>query len=403
MARTINSLGYFIFPFLTLFLSARIGLPESTIGGFLFVASVAYVPGSMIGGKLADHFSRKYTYVTATLIANIIFLSCGFLGNSMLIPYLLIPAFFFNSIALTASSAMLMDITDPTNRQESYSLIYLGMNIGIAIGPLVAGILFEKYTSWIFWGDAISGFVAVSLVVAMIKDTMPTHEDYKKIAESGRKGEMAADGSIINILFQKHILLIFVCLCAVLSFVYSQTGFVLPLQLSEYFGIGDGARYYGFLMSVNGIVVVLSTPIIVIITKAFNPMFNLSMASICYMIGFGMYAISNSISTFLIFAVIWTVGEVIAATNISVYIANRTPISHRARLQAIYEIIQGTGRAIGPMMIGYFLIGHSLEQSWLLSGALCLFAACAFIVLYVFESGLNKDRGCHEPADSQTL
>jgi len=390
VARTINSLGFFIFPFMTLFLSSRIGFTEKDIGVFLFLASVVYVPGAIIGGRLADYYSRKYTYIFATLAANIIFFICGFLGNSILIPILLIPAFFFNSIASTGSSAMLMDLTDPTNRQESFSIMYLGMNIGVAIGPLIAGLLFENYTSWIFWGDALSGILAICLVLAFIKDTKPTHEDYEKIINSGRKDEAAVDGSIIKILFDKPILLIFVFLCSILSFAYSQTGFTLPLQLSQDFGIGTGARYFGILMSVNGLIVVLFTPIIVAVTKYMNPIINLVMASFCYMLGFGLYAYTKNLNAFIILVVVWTIGEVLSATNTGVYIANRTPISHRARLQAIYEIIQGTGRAIGPMIIGWYLMGNTIEASWLLIGGLCLLACLAFSALLLLEKAVNK-------------
>ncbi len=390
IARTINSLGFFIFPFMTLFLSSRIGFSESEIGIFLFLASVVYIPGAIIGGKLADHFSRKYTYLFATLVANIIFFICGFLGNSILIPILLIPAFFFNSIASTGSSAMLMDLTDPTNRQESFSIMYLGMNIGVAIGPLIAGLLFENYTSWIFWGDAISGLLAIGLVLMFIKDTKPTPEDYENILNSGRKDEAAVVGSVLSILLKKPILLTFVIICAILSFAYAQTGFILPLQLSQDFGIGTGAKLFGILMSVNGIVVVLFTPIIVALTKRINPIINLVMASVCYVIGFGMYAFTKSLGIFVLSVVIWTIGEVLSATNTGVYIANRTPISHRARLQAIYEIIQGTGRAIGPMIIGWYLIGNTIEESWLLVGWLCLLASIAFSGLLAFEKSINK-------------
>jgi MFS family permease len=80
---------------------------------------------------------------------------------------------------------------------------------------------------------------------------------------------------------------------------------------------------------------------------------------------------------------------VLSATNTGVYIANRTPISHRARLQAIYEIIQGTGRAIGPMIIGWYLMGNTIEDSWLLIGALCLLASLAFSGLLVLEKAVH--------------
>lgn len=390
IARTINSLGYFIFPFLTLFLSVRIGLTESMVGIFLFAASVVYVPGAIIGGKLSDHYSRKMTYIIATICSNLIYFVCGFLGDTILIPYLLIPAFFFTSIAFTGSSAMLMDLTNPSNRQESFSILYLGMNLGIAIGPLVAGFLFEEYTAWIFWGDAISGFLAAFLVLIYIKDTKPTQADFHKIIEEGRQGEAPQKGSIFNIIKNKPILLMFVIFCAMLSFSYSQTGFILPLQLNEYFGIGDGAKYFGLLMSVNGFVVVLFTPIVVVLTKHVNPILNLTIASICYAIGFGMYAYTRTLTAFIIFVVIWTIGEVLAATNTGVYIANRTPISHRARLQAIYDIIQGAGRAIGPMVVGYSLILVTIEQAWLGIGGICLIAAISFYGLLHYENKVTK-------------
>jgi MFS family permease len=284
---------------------------------------------------------------------------------------------------------MLMDLTDPTNRQESFSIMYLGMNIGVAIGPLIAGLLFENYTSWSFWGDALSGILAICLVLAFIKDTKPTHEDYEKILNSGRKDEAAVNGSVFSILLGKPILLIFVILCSILSFAYAQTGFTLPLQLSQDFGIGTGAKFFGILMSVNGLVVVLFTPFIVALTKRINPIINLVMASICYMIGFGLYAYTKNLNAFIILVVVWTIGEVLSATNTGVYIANRTPISHRARLQAIYEIIQGTGRAIGPMIIGWYLMGNTIEDSWLLIGALCLLASLAFSGLLVLEKAVH--------------
>ena len=386
IARTINSLGYFIFPFLTLFLSTRIGLSQTAVGFFLFLASVVYIPGSIVGGKLADHFSRKHTYIIATVLSNLIYFTCGFLGDSILIPCLLIPAFFFTSIAFTASSAMLMDVTEPSNRQEAFSILYLGMNLGISIGPLIAGFLFENYTSWIFWGDAISGFLAAILVGIYIQDTKPTEEDYHKIIEEGRHEEAPQKGSIFTIVLQKPILLLFVVFCSILSFAYSQTGFILPLQLNDYFGTGLGAKYFGFAMSLNGFVVVIFTPLIVALTKKVNPIINLTLASVCYAIGFGMYGFSKTFATFMIFVVVWTIGEILSATNTGVYIANRTPISHRARLQATYDIIQGSGRAIGPMVVGYSLMFINIEKAWIGIGLICLVAAISFYCLLIYES-----------------
>jgi len=47
-------------------------------------------------------------------------------------------------------SAVITDVTTPLNRNEAFSLTYFATNVGFAFGPLIAGFLFENYTSMIF-------------------------------------------------------------------------------------------------------------------------------------------------------------------------------------------------------------------------------------------------------------
>jgi len=41
-------------------------------------------------------------------------------------------------------------------RRAAFSLSYLGVNIGVALGPLMAGWLFTHTLSWMFWLDGVS-------------------------------------------------------------------------------------------------------------------------------------------------------------------------------------------------------------------------------------------------------
>ena len=42
-----------------------------------------------------------------------------------------------------AYDALLADLTNPDNRKGAYSLVYMGWNLGFAIGPAIAGMLFQ--------------------------------------------------------------------------------------------------------------------------------------------------------------------------------------------------------------------------------------------------------------------
>jgi MFS family permease len=58
-AQVVNSIGHLVFPFLTFFLTQRLGYDSGAAGVFIFVASTAFVPGSLVGGKFADTLGRK--------------------------------------------------------------------------------------------------------------------------------------------------------------------------------------------------------------------------------------------------------------------------------------------------------------------------------------------------------
>ena len=63
---------------------------------------------------------------------------------------------FFNGAARPVNTALLTDITRPEERSAAFSLLYLGINIGVAAGPILAGFLFNNYRRWIFWGDGLT-------------------------------------------------------------------------------------------------------------------------------------------------------------------------------------------------------------------------------------------------------
>ena len=67
-ANIVNSLGNFVWPLLTFLLTDKLGMNMAQAGIFVTVATVAYVPGALIGGKLADHLGRKSIFLVSARI-----------------------------------------------------------------------------------------------------------------------------------------------------------------------------------------------------------------------------------------------------------------------------------------------------------------------------------------------
>ena len=98
-----------------------------------------------------------------------------FFLSSGLIVYLLVLTSFFQGMVRPAISALIADLTAPDQRKDAYALSYLGINIGVAVGPMIAGFLFERHAEWLFWGDALSSAAALAFVILFIPNLR--HQD----------------------------------------------------------------------------------------------------------------------------------------------------------------------------------------------------------------------------------
>src|SRR3989339_392831 len=159
-ATIMNGVGIFVYPFLVLLLTQHLGYSDAWAGAFMSVAALAYLPGSFIGGKLADKIGRKRVMVIGQLLASSMFVVCGFLGTSVWVPFFIILNLLFDGATDPARSALMTDITTPENRQVSFSLNYLGHNMGFALGPVIAGFLFYAAPGWLFFGNAIAATIS---------------------------------------------------------------------------------------------------------------------------------------------------------------------------------------------------------------------------------------------------
>ena len=357
-ARIINSIGSFVFPFLTLFLTDKLGYSTGDAGFYMMLVTTSFVPGSIIGGKLADSFGRKKILVIAQIFSALSFMTCSIIPNKELIPYFIIGTEFFMGIVHPTSTAMVTDLSRPENRKAAFSLLYLGHNIGFAVGPLLAGLLYNSRPYWLFSGDALTTLVSVALVIFLVRESKPSEEHIAASLDdertNGTRLERAEKGTVFRVLARRPGLIIFIFLVMFLNFVYTQMTFSLPLFLKDAFG-SEGAVMYGTTMTFNALVVIFGTTFIIGVTKNLKPILATLITAVLYALGFGGIYFGYAFYIVIITAFVWTVGEILGATNIDVYIANHTPMSHRGRVNSIVPIIMGAGHALSPLLMAGLL------------------------------------------------
>lgn len=384
-ARLVNSIGNFVFPFMTLLLTTKIGMGEKQVGVYLLAISIIQIPGSLLGGKLTDLIGRKKIMVIFMGLAALCYIPCVFLIGSpstiIYVPVFITLACLFHSLVGPASGAMLNDLTEPQNRQAAFSLLYMGMNAGTAIGSIVAGYLFKNYIKFMFLGDALTTLLSICLLAIYVKETKPNKEEINKLDVDNRSDEKEETGGLFAALIQRPRLLTFVAIDTIYAFVYAQTHFSMPLQSNSIFGEDLGAKYFGTFNMINCLEVIFLTTLLTILTRKIKPVYNVAIAGIFYAIGFGMLFFVNNFWLFVLSTIIWTIGEIINSINIGVYIANHTPITHRGRFSSIIDIITGSGRAIAPYIMGSYIENNGVTNVWPVIFVLALIASVMMLML----------------------
>lgn len=384
IAQVVNSVGHFVHPFLTLFLTQKLGMGAMEASGYVFLSALAWVPSSLLGGRIADAVGRKKTLVAFHALPALALAPCAFLGASRIIAWLLIAASFLHGLAEPVNDAMIADLTRPERRKAAFSLLYLGFNIGVAVGPMLAGLLFTRHLVWFFLGDAATTLAAVALIAAFIRESAPTREQIERSFAGDSSPERAERGSLLSVLLRRPFLLAFMLIHVLLYFVYSQTGFSLPLQLAELFGEG-GPKTFGLLMSFNAVVVITLTTPVLHFTARLTPALAVAASGLFFAAGFGMIGWLRSLPLFLLSTLIWTVGEILGATSAGAYVANHTPMTHRARFNAVVPLVMWSGRALGPPAAARLIEVYPVRAVWPLASGLSLAAAVLLGILCLLE------------------
>ena len=72
-----------VYPFLSLLLTSRFGFSDTEASFIVVIASAISIVGSIIGGKLADAWSRKYVFLIAAACVCVVMTLAGFFVDSM--------------------------------------------------------------------------------------------------------------------------------------------------------------------------------------------------------------------------------------------------------------------------------------------------------------------------------
>lgn len=368
-AQVINRFGDFVAPFLSFYITTRLGYGAQTAGLVMTLNALVGIPAMLIGGKVADHIPKKQAYVLFQALASLATLSClGPFPTEMVVVLLLVKSFFAN-MTRPAIMALLIDCLPPEKRKAGFSLNYLGINLGVAFGPLVAGILFNKSLPLIFIGDAVTSLLGVLVVWRFI-----SIKSADQAAYALPEAEQHDHDHWLRALLNRPVILSFLGIMTLFNAVYIQNVFALPLYLSSLFQ-ERGPMIFGILISANAVTCLVATPILTHWTRHRTPTDAIVACGVLYAAGFGITGYLHSVSMLMIATIIWTLGEVLISTHSGVFLAALSPINYRARFSSLSGIAYTGGSAVGTCLAGWYLQYSTHQTLWIWVAVLSLIAA----------------------------
>lgn len=383
IGRLVTAMGSFVWPMLTFFLTTKLGLSDGMATLLIATASVISFPAALLGGKLADMFPRKNIIIIFDCLGVSMYLLAAILPISYGSVVLLFLAGLFQSIESPAFDALTADFSTSAQREKAYSLSYLGFNLGFIVGASLSGILFENFMRLAFCINALADFTSTILIILFVHSRNAVSEDPQAIKSSYSEYEQPLEEkvSVLTVLRQRPVLIGMLLIGCIASMPTSLVGILLPLQLKETMGQA-GASLYGYLNSLNGLVVIVFTPILTVLLRRLTEIPKTIIGLALFIAGVALFSLNAAVIILYVGMFVFTLGEVVTVLGSNPYASRRIPASHRGRIGGISSVVHSVFSSLTQYLISFLLIATQSNYALLWNVfMLCGLVAC---VLYGF-------------------
>ncbi|HEY4622688.1 MAG TPA: MFS transporter, partial [Solibacillus sp.] len=263
----------------------------------------------------------------------------------------------------------------PEGGRKAFNSIFLANNVGVAIGPALAGIIADFQFEYVFYANLTFYALFLILVVTAFKRFDTNQVTTKSIANEARDREK---GPIVAI----AILSISLIICWLSYSQWSAT-------ISSYTqGLGMSLSQYSLLWTINGFLIVAVQPIIKPLITRWEKKIKhqLVLGLVLMSASFGVVYFAQDFKMFVAAMVILTFGEVFFTPVIPLIANKLAPQGQQGFYQGLVNSASTVGRMIGPVLGGFMVDMYGMQVLMLF---LAIFILVAIIPCLVYDRALK--------------
>lgn len=366
-----------VWPFLTIYASEKLLLPLAAVTSLMTFNSVSGFVSSVIAGSLVDRFGRKGMMVIGLFGMAIVYLGYMPAREFWQFALLMLLSGSFNPLYRVGTDAIVADMIEPENRTQAYSLVRMGRNVGVALGPILGGLVLSRSYNIGFITASIALTLFGLLTIFFLKETL--QRDPNRHHDSLRDQLRVISEALRNKAFSRMVgSFTLMEICATLMWV------VLAVYIKQNYGIGEAQ--YSWIPTTNALMVIFLQVLITRLTQKHSPTRVMPVGAAFYAVAMLLVALSGNFWGFLLAMIIMTFGELITAPTATAYVANLAPADQRGRYLGFFGLAWYVALSIGPMGAGFLSDNISIHAPWFAGAIVGVISVLSFLSLRRLET-----------------
>ena len=374
----INRSGTMVIPFMTMYCTLSLHFSITQAGFVMGLFGLGAIAGAIIGGKTTDRFGFYPQQVASLLLGGIMFIVTGYQHSYV---SLCISTFILsvcNESFRPANATAIAFYSNQENRTRSYSLNRLAINLGWSVGGALGGFLATINYELLFWVDGCTNIAAAFLLLKLLP-----------FIKTGTKHLKEKHKHILQPAYRDKIYLVFIALTILFAACFFQLFTILPVFYKTQWNLDE--QFIGFLMALNGIIIVVIEMILVYSLEGTKPLTTFIRTGV-FLVGTG-YALVNILPSSAWSAImsitIITIGEILSMPFMNSFWIKRAAETNRGQYAAMYTIAWSIAQIAAPTLGSQVVQHKGYPTLWWIVPVVCLSASAGFTLL---GSRINRSK-----------
>jgi MFS family permease len=364
--------GTMVMPFLPLYLAIERGIPVRMTGLYLGLWGAGGVIGALVGGRIAEWLGNARTMGLALFGAGIGFVVLGAMRDPWAIGIVLL----LTSIAAegfrTPSSSVIAAAVGPDIRARAFALRRLAINLGMAIGPAVGGVLATIGYGWLFLVDGATCLLAAVAAVLLL---FARDEDKQSSAVGiGSPGSLWQNGMFIAALG---------C-AALMTLAFGQLFATYPLTLKQNFGHSEPV--IGAAFALNTLLIVAFEMVLQHRLAPCRPLLIITGGSLTLALGYLLVQSGPGLAVVFLAMSVLTVGEMLVYPVIESYVIGIVPRATMSRAIGALNATFAATFVLAPIAGTLLYDGLGYRSVWLTCAGITILSAAGFLIMEIRAS-----------------